>query len=115
MFWAIFRLVFNYEAAEFWFTFASLAVAVISLFVATIVSIVSLNLSKASVSIAQRSLDFAKEVAAREHGDWAQRKWFDLYLKAERFTTSLEHLQTLYDVPLETAEFETLANNVTFA
>ena len=115
MFWVIFRLLFKYEAAEFWITFASLVVAVISLSVATVVSIVSVNLSKTSVSIAQRSLDFAKEVAAREQRDWAQRKWFDLYLEAERFTNSLEHLQALYDAPLETAEFETLANNVTFA
>jgi len=115
MFWAIFKLLFSYETAEFWLTFASLTVAVISLLVATIVSIVSVNLSKASVRIAQRSLDFAKEVAAREQRDWAQRKWFDLYLEAEKFTNSLEHLQTLYDVPLETTEFETLANNVTFA
>jgi hypothetical protein len=115
MFWAIFRLLFNYEAAEFWLTFASLAVAVISLLVATIVSIVSLNLSKASVIVGQRSLDLARAVAAREHDEWAQRKWFDLYLEAERFSNLIEHFQTVFDRPLQTLEFETHANEVTFA
>src|SRR5882762_5518059 len=102
MFFVILRLLlFKYEATEFWLTVASLVVAVVSLFVATIVSLISLNLSKASVIVGQRSLDLAREVAAREHDEWAQRKWFDLYLEAERFSNLIEHFQTVFDRPLQ--------------
>jgi hypothetical protein len=98
----------NYEAAGFWVTLASLVVAVV-------VSVASLYLSKASVRIAENSLKLSAEVAEREHRDWRQRKWFELYLAAENFATMLERLQTVYDRPLATEEFETDANNLTFA
>ena len=98
----------NYEAAGFWVTLASLVVAVV-------VSVASLYLSRASLQIAKNSLKLSEEVAEREHRDWRQRKWFDLYFAAENFATLLERFQTIYDRPLATKEFEKDANDVTFA
>jgi hypothetical protein len=98
----------NYEHANFWVAVASLGVAVI-------VSIVSLYLSKASVRISQNSLDLTKELAERDLRDWMQRKWFDLYDAAEVFRTLLDKLQVKYDKELKTIEFENEVNELTFA
>jgi|ERR1700687_3925644 len=101
--WAI-----DYESDNFW-------VAVASLVVAVVVSGVSLRLSQVSVHISESSLNLTKELADRDLRDWTQRKWFDLYVTAERFRMLLERFQTIYDGPLHTLEFEKDANDLNFA
>jgi hypothetical protein len=98
----------NYESANFWVALASLAVAVI-------VSVVSLYLSKVSVGISESSLNLTKELAERDLRDWTQRKWFDLYDAAETFRTLLERFQVKYERRLATKEFEDDAHELTFA
>jgi hypothetical protein len=98
----------DYEHANFW-------VAVASLVVAVIVSGVSLYLSRASVRIAESSLALATDLAERDLRDWTQRKWFDLYVAAERFRTLLERFQVVYHGPLKTPEFEKDTHELNFA
>jgi hypothetical protein len=98
----------DFESANFWVALASLAVAVA-------VSMASLCLSKASVRIAQNSLDLTKELAERDLRDWTQRKWFDVYDAAETFRALLERFNVKYDRKLPTKEFEDDAHELTFA
>jgi hypothetical protein len=60
------------------------------------VAIASFLTSVAAVLIAWSSLSQAKQVADRDRRDWRQRKWFDLYFKANEVYDSLDHFQTLY-------------------
>jgi hypothetical protein len=98
----------NYESANF-------VVALASLLVAVIVSGASLYLAKVSVNISQNSLDLMKNLAERDHRDWTQRKWFDLYDAAEIFRTLLERFQVKYNEQLATKDFENDAHELTFA
>jgi type II secretory pathway pseudopilin PulG len=85
-------------------------VGLVSLFVAVascIASIVAavyakLSVSKADDAIAEaarssgQSLDQAQRVAQREHDEWAQRTWFDLYSKAAEVLDTLDYFRTQY-------------------
>ncbi len=61
-----------------------------------IVGIASLVIAVAAALIAKSSLSQAKQVAARDEKDWKQRKWFDLYFKADEAYDALERFQALY-------------------
>jgi hypothetical protein len=63
----------------------SLAVAVASLFV-----------SIAAVVFAKRSVSQAERIAQGEHDEWAQRKWFDLYLEAAEALDTLDYFRAKY-------------------
>ena len=69
----------NYESISFW------------------VAIASFLTSVAAIFIAWSSLSQAEQVADRDRRDWRQRKWFDLYFKANEVYDSLDRFQTLYD------------------
>ena len=64
--------------------------------VTLLVSVASLLVSVVAAVLAKNSLDQAKRVADRDSTDWKQRKWFDLYLEAERAYDSLDQLQSQY-------------------
>jgi hypothetical protein len=53
------------------------------------VAIASLIVAAASFVIARKTLKDAEE-------DWRQRKWFDLYLKADEAYNALDRYQTIY-------------------
>jgi len=61
-------------------------VAIINL----VVAVVALIVGCIAVAIALRTLEQAEV-------DWKQRKWFDLYLKADEAYDSLDYYQTKYD------------------
>lgn len=61
-----------------------------------IVSITSLLAGIAAVWIARSSLSQARQVAEREQKEWKQRKWFDLYLKADEAYDALDHFRVKY-------------------
>lgn len=63
----------------------SLAIATASLFA-----------SVAAALIAQSALSQAKRVADRDQKDWKQRKWYDLYFKADEAYDALDRFQSLY-------------------
>jgi hypothetical protein len=60
------------------------------------IAIASLLASVAAASIAKSSLSQAKRVADRDHKDWKQRKWFELYFKADEAYDALDRFQVLY-------------------
>jgi hypothetical protein len=60
------------------------------------IAIASLLASVAAVLIAKSSLSQAKQVADRDQKDWRQRKWFDLYFKADEAYDALDRFQALY-------------------
>ena len=62
-----------------------------------VIALASLAISVAALWVAQSSLLQAKRVADRDHEDWKQRKWFDLYLKADEIYDLLECFQAQYD------------------
>jgi hypothetical protein len=64
--------------------------------VSLFVSIAALLVGAAAAWIAASSLSQAKKVAEGERRDWKQRKWFDLYLKADEAYDALDHFQTIY-------------------
>lgn len=64
--------------------------------VSLFVSAASLLVGAAAAWIAASSLWQAKQVAEGERRDWKQRKWFDLYLKADEAYDALDHFQTIY-------------------
>lgn len=61
-----------------------------------IVSIASLLAGIAAVWIASSSLSQARLVAEREQREWRQRKWFDLYFKADEAYDALDHFRIKY-------------------
>ena len=65
-------------------------------FITLTIAVVSLMLSAAAVWIARSTLFHAMQVAAREHEDWKQRKWYDLYFKADEAYDALDRFQVLY-------------------
>jgi hypothetical protein len=65
-------------------------------FIGSVVSVGSLAISIASLFIARSSLKQAKQVAEQERRDWRQRKWFDLYFKANEVYDLLDRFQKNY-------------------
>ncbi|MGA9802042.1 MAG: hypothetical protein WBQ19_17765 [Terriglobales bacterium] len=61
----------------------------------------SLLAGVAAVLVAKSSLSQAKQVADRELKDWKQRKWFDLYFRADEAYDALERFQALYPSPAD--------------
>jgi hypothetical protein len=76
--------------------FATMRLAVRYETVSLAISIASLLVSVAAALIASSSLSQAKHVAARDQRDWNQRKWFDLYFKADEAHDALDRFQALY-------------------
>jgi hypothetical protein len=74
-------------------------------------SIASVAVSVAAVCIAKSSLSQAKRFADRDQRSWRQRKWFDLYLKANEAYDSLDRFQGLY---VGTASFSATARTPEF-
>lgn len=60
------------------------------------IAIAALLASAAATLIARSSLSQAKQVADRDQKDWKQRKWFDLYFKADEAYDALDRFQALY-------------------
>jgi hypothetical protein len=73
---------------------SSLTVAGASL----VVSIIATLFAKGSLNRANDSLRQAEKIASREEQDWRQRKWFDLYLKANEAYNALEKFQIQYGI-----------------
>ena len=63
--------------------------------ISVVVASASLVISVASVLIAKSSLTQAKDVAERDRRDWRQRKWADMYLKANETYDLLDRFQVL--------------------
>ncbi len=63
------------------------------------VTIASLAVSVVAVLVAKSSLSQAKQVADRDQKDWKQRKWFDVYFKADEAYDALDRFQVLYPSP----------------
>ena len=61
-----------------------------------LISCATLALAIWAVVIARSSLKQAEQVSERDRRDWRQRKWFDLYFKADEAYNLLDHFQTLY-------------------
>ena len=84
--------------------------------ISLIIALASLAVAAAATLIAKRSLSQAKEVAARDQLDWRQRKWFDLYFKADEARDALDRFQVLYPSPSspewDTPEWENEAHNL---
>jgi hypothetical protein len=64
-----------------------------------IVAVASFLAGVAAVLIAKSSLAQAEQVAARDREDWKQRKWFDLYVKADEAYDALDCFKGLYPSP----------------
>jgi hypothetical protein len=71
---------------------ADTIVALASLFV----SIVATYIAKTSLNRSEESIRQAERVADRDQKDWRQRKWFELYLKANEAYDTLEKFQIEY-------------------
>jgi hypothetical protein len=67
--------------------------------ISLVVSVSSLLASLVALLMARSSLAQAKQVAERDQRDWRQRKWFDLYFKADEARDSLDRFQALYPIP----------------
>ncbi|MHB1865785.1 MAG: hypothetical protein ACYCPS_06565 [Candidatus Saccharimonadales bacterium] len=65
-------------------------------FVSLVVPLASLLLSVAAVYVAWNSLSQAKQVAEQAHREWKQRRWYDLYFKADEAYDALDHFLTQY-------------------
>jgi hypothetical protein len=76
----------SHESAAFW-----------AAIIGTFLSVASMLVSIAALSVARNSLKLARHVAEQEQIDWKQRKWFDLYFGASEFYSHLERYQTLYE------------------
>jgi len=61
------------------------------------VAIASVLASVAAAWIAKSSLSQAKQVADRDQRDWKQRKWADMYLKADETYDALDRFHILSD------------------
>jgi hypothetical protein len=60
-----------------------------------VIAVASLVLSAAAALIAKSSLSQAKQVADRDQMEWRQRKWADMYLKANETYDSLDRFRVL--------------------
>src|SRR5229473_5734568 len=64
--------------------------------VSIMIEVISLLAALAAVWVARSSLSQAQRVADRDQRDWRQRKWFDLYFKADEAYDALDRFQVLY-------------------
>jgi hypothetical protein len=62
-----------------------------------VVAVASLVLSAVATLVAKSSLSQAKQVADRDQRDWRQRKWADMYLKADETYDALDRFHVLSD------------------
>jgi hypothetical protein len=62
-----------------------------------VIALASLLASVAATLIAKSSLSQAKQVADRDERDWRQRKWADMYLKADETYDGLDRFRVLSD------------------
>jgi len=65
--------------------------------VSLVVAVASLVLSAVATLVAKSSLSQAKQVADRDQRDWRQRKWADMYLKADETYDALDRFHVLSD------------------
>jgi len=65
--------------------------------VSLVIALASLLASVAATLIAKSSLSQAKQVADRDERDWRQRKWADMYLKADETYDGLDRFRVLSD------------------
>jgi len=65
-------------------------------FFGALLSVLALLISWWTLKLARGSLTVAKKMVEHARMDWAQQKWFDLYLKAGRAYNGLEHYQAQY-------------------
>jgi hypothetical protein len=83
--------------------------------VSLIVAIASLLASVAATLICEE-FSQAKRVADRDHEDWKQRKWFDVYFKADEAYEALDRFQVLYPTASspgwDTPEWERESNDL---
>ena len=68
--------------------------------ISLLVALASLLLGLAAVRISKSSLSQAEQVAVRDQRDWKQRKWYDLYFKADDAYDAVDHYKTQYPNPL---------------
>ncbi len=61
-----------------------------------LLSVMALLISWWTLKLARDSLAIARKTVEHARMDWAQEKWFDLYLKAGRAYNGLEHYQAQY-------------------
>jgi len=73
--------------------------------ISLVVAITSLLAAVAAAWIAQSSLSQAKQVADRDQRDWKQRKWVDIYLKADEVYDCLDRFRVL-SASWDTEEWE---------
>jgi len=64
--------------------------------ISLIIAVTSLLVALAAAWIAKSSLSQANQVAQRDQKDWRQRKWFDLYFKADGTYDALDRFHVLY-------------------
>lgn len=69
--------------------------ALTSELISLVVALASLVLAAATALIAKSSLSQAKQVAERDQRDWRQRKWADMYLRANETYDSLDRFRVL--------------------
>ena len=65
--------------------------------VSVVVAVASLVLSVIATLVAKSSLSQARRVADRDQRDWRQRKWADMYLKADETYDALDRFHVLSD------------------
>jgi hypothetical protein len=68
--------------------------------IALAVATASLFASTAAVWIGRSTLFQAERVADRDRKDWVQRRWFDLYFKADEAYDALDRFQASHPSPL---------------
>jgi hypothetical protein len=74
-------------------------IGLISLLVAVascIASFAAAVFAKHSVAQAGQAIAQSERVAQREHDEWMQRKWYELYFKAAEALDSLDYFRTKY-------------------
>jgi hypothetical protein len=64
--------------------------------ISLLVAVASLIASIVAVMFAKRSVSLAERIAQREHDEWAQRKWLDLYLEAAEALDTLDYFRAKY-------------------
>lgn len=75
--------------------FGTVRYAITYEYVSLLVGTAALFLSAAATLIARSSLSQAKQVADRDQRDWKQRKWVDVYLKANEVYDLLDRFRVL--------------------
>ena len=82
----------NYD----WVAISSLLISIGSMIAAFAAARFAKNAISQAKLDANRSLEQAKRIAERDHDDWAQRHWFELYIKADEACEAVEMFQVDY-------------------